>query len=191
MDPRTDETSGLRRLLRDLVGLSALPPVWVGYGSAQIAESLADVLLRTLHLDLLRSLHPVAEALTGWTQDQAAGRPLSAVFRIFHETTREPVEDPVARVLREGLVAGRRPGGPPDDLDRLGPGGGSPPHSRGRASTSTSSNPWIPPPWRSCWPGAEALPRCGISKAPKPGSQGRRCCFPWDPGFLVQRAVTA
>src|SRR5688572_17879013 len=53
MDERTDETAGLRRLVRDLVGLSALPAVWVGYGPSQIAESLADVLLRTLHLDLV------------------------------------------------------------------------------------------------------------------------------------------
>ncbi len=48
-----NETPRLRRLVRDLVGLSALPAVWVGYGPLQIAESLADVLLRTLHLDLL------------------------------------------------------------------------------------------------------------------------------------------
>src|SRR5947209_8315459 len=53
MEEHTDDTPGLRRLVRDLVGLSALPAVWVGCGPLQIAESLADVLLRTLHLDLV------------------------------------------------------------------------------------------------------------------------------------------
>src|SRR5712672_3494476 len=39
--------------MRDLVALSALPAVWAGYQPRQIAEGLADVLLSTLHLDLV------------------------------------------------------------------------------------------------------------------------------------------
>ncbi len=49
-------------------------------------------------------LNVVAQALTGWTQDDAAGRPLTEVFRILDEQTRQPVENPVERVLREGAV---------------------------------------------------------------------------------------
>ena len=37
--------------------------------------------------------------------------------------------------------------------DRLGPGGGPAPVAGGRASTTTWSSRWTPPPWRSCWPG--------------------------------------
>jgi signal transduction histidine kinase/CheY-like chemotaxis protein len=45
------EAQRLRRCLADVIALSALPSVWAGASSEQIAESLADVLLRTLGLD--------------------------------------------------------------------------------------------------------------------------------------------
>ncbi len=48
----------------------------------------------------------VAEELTGWTQADALGRPLGEVFRIVNEKTREPAENPVDRVLRDGLIVG-------------------------------------------------------------------------------------
>ncbi len=51
-------------------------------------------------------LNPVAEALTGWSQEAAIGRPVEEVFHIVNEETRQPVENPVARVLREGIVVG-------------------------------------------------------------------------------------
>lgn len=51
-------------------------------------------------------LNPVAEVLTGWKQEDAVDRPVEEVFHIVNETTRQPVENPVARVLREGIVVG-------------------------------------------------------------------------------------
>jgi hypothetical protein len=39
--------------MRDLVALSALPAVWVGYPPRQVAEGLVDALLSTLRLDLV------------------------------------------------------------------------------------------------------------------------------------------
>jgi two-component system, sensor histidine kinase and response regulator len=39
--------------MRDLVALSTLPVVWAGYQPLQVAESLAEVLLSMLHLDLV------------------------------------------------------------------------------------------------------------------------------------------
>src|SRR6185312_5739942 len=44
--------------------------------------------------------------LTGWSQDEAFGRPLDEVFRIVHEVTNEPVENPVAKVKRLNSVVG-------------------------------------------------------------------------------------
>src|SRR5712672_1507922 len=41
----------LRRALRDLVALSAVPAAWVGREPAAIAAGLADVLINSLHLD--------------------------------------------------------------------------------------------------------------------------------------------
>src|SRR3982750_219354 len=53
MGPVSDETRTLRRTIRDLVALSALPAVWAGYRPLQVAEGLVDVLRSTLHLDLV------------------------------------------------------------------------------------------------------------------------------------------
>ena len=49
----SEEVSSLRRTMRDLVALSALPAIWTNYKSERIAESLADVMLRMLFLELI------------------------------------------------------------------------------------------------------------------------------------------
>jgi len=46
-------------------------------------------------------LNPVAESLTGWSQE-ALGESLTRVVRIVDEESREPVELPAARALRDG-----------------------------------------------------------------------------------------
>jgi len=69
----------------------------VGIGDGVIATDDAGRVTR---------LNPVAEALTGWTEGDAVGRPLNEVFRILHEETRQPAENPVPRVLKDGRVAG-------------------------------------------------------------------------------------
>jgi PAS domain S-box-containing protein len=51
-------------------------------------------------------MNPVASELTGWTQAEAEGKPLEQVFRIVDEATRNPVEDPVAKVKRLDSVVG-------------------------------------------------------------------------------------
>src|SRR5438093_255647 len=51
-------------------------------------------------------LSPVAVSLTGWTQEDAAGILLELVFKIINEETRQTVENPATRALREGLVMG-------------------------------------------------------------------------------------
>ncbi len=51
-------------------------------------------------------LNPVAEALTGWKTEEAAGHPLLTVFPIINERTRQAVDSPVARVLATGHVVG-------------------------------------------------------------------------------------
>jgi len=68
--------------------------------------SVGDGIISTDQQGRVELLNPVAEALTGWRQDEALGRPLEEVFRILNEETHQPVENPVSRVLREGLVVG-------------------------------------------------------------------------------------
>lgn len=51
-------------------------------------------------------LNHEAEKLTGWTRNEAQGTPLSEVFHIVNEESREPVESPAAKVLMLGHVVG-------------------------------------------------------------------------------------
>src|SRR3954471_1743887 len=56
--------------------------------------SIGDAVLSTDADGRVTYLTPVAESLTGWTQPEALGRPLSEVFRIVNEYTGEPAENP-------------------------------------------------------------------------------------------------
>ena len=51
-------------------------------------------------------MNPIAENLTGWTQRQALGRPLTEVFHIINAHTREVVANSVEKVLAQGQVVG-------------------------------------------------------------------------------------
>ncbi len=69
-------------------------------------ESIGDAVIATDNQSRVTFLNPVAEALTGWPRVEATGRPLAEVFHIINEETRQPVEDPAAKVLRLGTVVG-------------------------------------------------------------------------------------
>lgn len=66
--------------------------------------SIGDAIITTDQAGLITRLNPVAEELTGWSEREAAGLPLEQVFHIVNEYNHQPVENPVTRVLREGLV---------------------------------------------------------------------------------------
>lgn len=51
-------------------------------------------------------MNPMAENLSGWTIDEAIGRPLSEVFVIANAITQNPVIDPVQKVIDSGEVVG-------------------------------------------------------------------------------------
>jgi signal transduction histidine kinase len=59
-----EEIRRLRRCMNDLVSILALPAVWSGGDSTQVARTLLDVLLSMLHLDLIyvRLQHSACEA---------------------------------------------------------------------------------------------------------------------------------
>lgn len=68
--------------------------------------SIGDGLITTDQEGRVTSLNPIAEALTGWTTREAQGQPLTTVFQIVNEETREPVLNPVFKALQEGVVVG-------------------------------------------------------------------------------------
>ena len=69
-------------------------------------RSIGDGVIACDREGRVTSLNRTAEALTGWSAAEAAGRPLEEVFRIIHAQTREPAENPVRRALAEGVNVG-------------------------------------------------------------------------------------
>ena len=68
--------------------------------------SIGDAVISTDAECRVTYLNEVAEALTGWTQAEAAGRPLPDVFHIINEQTRQPAENPALQALRGGVAVG-------------------------------------------------------------------------------------
>ncbi|MCL5405545.1 MAG: PAS domain S-box protein [Deltaproteobacteria bacterium] len=69
-------------------------------------DSIGDAVMYTDNEGLITGMNRVAGSLTAWTPTEAMGRPLEDIFRIVNEQTRNVVESPVPRVLREGVVVG-------------------------------------------------------------------------------------
>src|SRR5204863_2455554 len=68
--------------------------------------SLGDAVIGTDPDGAVLFVNSVAEKLIGWSQHEAQGRPLADVFRVIHQETRDPIDDPVARALAEGRIVG-------------------------------------------------------------------------------------
>ena len=69
-------------------------------------SSIGDAVIATDTDGDVTFLNPVAEALTGWKQEEAQGQPLWKVFNIMNEQTRETVENPALRAMQEGSIVG-------------------------------------------------------------------------------------
>jgi PAS domain S-box-containing protein len=63
-------------------------------------DSIGDGVITCDSDGRVQMMNPVAQELTGWKQTEATGLPLENVFCIVHETTRKPMENPIAKVKR-------------------------------------------------------------------------------------------
>ena len=68
--------------------------------------SIGDGVIVTDTQSRVTFINPEAERLTGWTNANAEGRPLSVVFRIVNERTRRVAENPVEKALRLETIVG-------------------------------------------------------------------------------------
>jgi PAS domain S-box-containing protein len=72
-------------------------------------NSIGDAVMSTDEWGAVTYLNTVAENLTGWRREEAAGHPLEDVFRIIDAVTREPVANPMALAIRENRTVGLTP----------------------------------------------------------------------------------
>ncbi|MDB6022321.1 MAG: multi-sensor hybrid histidine kinase [Pedosphaera sp.] len=66
--------------------------------------SIGDGVITTDTNGCVLSINQVAEQLTGWPLQEALGKPLDALLRIFNEATREPYPNPLHTALRTGVI---------------------------------------------------------------------------------------
>ncbi len=73
---------------------------------ATTLASIGDAVIATDTFCKITFMNREAEELTGWAQSEVLQKPVKTVFNIVNEQTRLEVENPVERVLREGIVVG-------------------------------------------------------------------------------------
>ncbi len=73
---------------------------------ATTLASIGDAVISTDEMGRICFMNPVAESLTGWKIGDAQNLSLTTVFEIISEETRDTVDNPVDRVLAEGVQVG-------------------------------------------------------------------------------------
>ena len=72
-------------------------------------NSIGDGVMSTDVWGNVTYLNAVAESMTGWSREEAAGHPLEEVFRIIDSTTRKAVQNPMVLAIRESKTVGLTP----------------------------------------------------------------------------------
>ncbi|CAG0989448.1 MAG: putative transcriptional regulator [Candidatus Methanoperedens nitroreducens] len=73
---------------------------------AAAIDSIGDAVIATDEKGIIKLINPIAQMMTGWKEEDALGKDLITVFNIVTEGTGEQVEDPVKKVIREGIFYG-------------------------------------------------------------------------------------
>ena len=86
---------------------NSFDPAW----SLTVLRSIADAVITSDSDDRISFLNPAAEALTGWSLEEAGGRPITEVFRPIDEATGLPIDWPRTEVrLVKSVLLIRRDG---------------------------------------------------------------------------------
>ncbi|MGA2653048.1 MAG: EAL domain-containing protein [Terracidiphilus sp.] len=101
------EPHELMRAMRNSVARKILEETLSNEQSrAQITlECIGDAVICTDLAGNISFLNPVAERMTGWSLQEAAGRPLADSFRIMDASTGKVAADPTAQAIQHGRLA--------------------------------------------------------------------------------------
>ncbi len=94
-------TVDLTDMKRAEIGLQESEQRW-----STTLSSIGDAVIATDTAGKTMFMNRVAEELTGWTLSESLRKPVKEVFNIVNEQTRLEVENPIAKVLRDGIVVG-------------------------------------------------------------------------------------
>lgn len=67
-------------------------------------KSIGDAVITTDALGRVKYVNPIAEKLTGWKSREAQDKPLTEIFKIINQYTRESVKNPVDLVLENNSI---------------------------------------------------------------------------------------
>ncbi|MCP4723448.1 MAG: PAS domain S-box protein, partial [bacterium] len=69
-------------------------------------SSIGDGVIATDVKGCVTFMNPISEALSGWKQEDAKGKKIQKIFNIKNSKTGKKAENPVERVLKEGVIVG-------------------------------------------------------------------------------------
>jgi diguanylate cyclase (GGDEF)-like protein/PAS domain S-box-containing protein len=106
-----DGTRGLLRSLRYGIERKRMEEaLFEEKDRAQVTlNCIGDAVMSTDVLGKVNYLNAVAENMTGWSRDEAVGRPIDDVLQIIDATTRNPVQNPAASAILENKTLGLTP----------------------------------------------------------------------------------
>lgn len=71
-----------------------------------VIKGIGDAVIATDPQGFIKLMNPIAEALTGWKQEDALGKSLVTVFNIVSEEKNQQVENPVTKAIKEDSFYG-------------------------------------------------------------------------------------
>ena len=108
-----------------------------------ILDSIGEAVIATDTDGVVTRLNPSAETLTGWSAEEALGKPLTDVCRILDARTLEPAPNPAIQVLDRERTSGKFRSRPCSSPGMAGNSGSSKAELRFNGPTDTSSA-WVP-----------------------------------------------
>jgi len=69
-------------------------------------DTIGDAIIATNAQGQINFINQTATLLTGWSQAEALGQDVTAIFHVINEKTGMPLENPITKALREGLLEG-------------------------------------------------------------------------------------
>ena len=102
------DSYSLPRALRTLIALKIASDMIVGDRERAEAtlDSIGDAVLSTDIHGKITYLNAVAERMTGWSLEEASGRPMNEVFQFVDRKTREPAPNPLEFAIQQDQTVG-------------------------------------------------------------------------------------